>query len=236
MSDLRQLLDAGVPLSAAAARLDQPFGELALKASELGLRGRAPAREIKLPRGRGYDKAAIERHIWALARSDLDLVRYARTTDLHPELLVLAFERYCPEAWADYLAFHDPPVTRRCEYCGRDYIPSSGRQRHCEPKCAQDARADRTYFNGRRRDTVGMRQGICQVCGREGGRKLAAHHLLGKDADPEGKWLIALCAGCHGLVTQLARSALVDDDAKASALVSLARLRRHGPPPPEVAR
>lgn len=217
-----------MPLVEAAARLGQPFAALAVTASELGLRVPDPAREPKLPRGAGYDKASIEKHIWALARYGGTIAQYARAHGLGLELLVIAFERYCPEPWQDYLAFHDAPECRCCEYCWRDYIPNSARQRYCSPKCAADARADRVYFNGRRRDTLGMRQGICQVCGREGGRKLAAHHLLGKEADPDGKWLIALCAGCHGTVTALARMALVDDEAKVSALVSLAQLRRHG--------
>lgn len=235
MSELAQLLESGVPLTEAAQRLGQPFAALAVTASELGLRVRSPAHELKLPRGRGYDKASTEKHIWALARSSLDVVRYARSADLHPDLLVLAFERYCPEAWQDYLAFHPAPERRPCDYCGRPYIPSSARQRYCTPKCAADARSDRAYFNGRRQAATGMREGLCQVCGREGRRKLAAHHLLGKEADPEGRWLIALCAGCHDAVTALARMALVDDPAKLSALISLALLRRHGttePPPP----
>jgi 5-methylcytosine-specific restriction endonuclease McrA len=231
VSELAQLLESGVPLTEAAQRLGQPFAALAVTASELGLRVRSPAHELKLPRGRGYDKASTEKHIWALARSSLDVVRYARAADLHPDLLVLAFERYCPEAWADYLAFHPAPERRPCDYCGRGYIPSSARQRYCTPKCAADARSDRAYFNGRRQAATGMREGVCQVCGREGRRKLAAHHLLGKEADPEGRWLIALCPGCHDVVTALARMALVDDPAKLSALISLALLRRHGKVP-----
>jgi hypothetical protein len=52
--------------------------------------------------------------------------------------------------------------------------------------------------------------------------------VLGKENDPLNDVLIALCQGCHQIVTLLGARTFTDDPRAWEALISLAWMRRHG--------
>lgn len=227
VDELRTLLEAGLPMSEIAQRLGRPFAGVANKASRLGLRT-CSKRERKLPRGAGFDKASTRRHMANLEHYDGPVTRYARTQGVLLETLVQALQRHVPERWGAYVAEHSDIPQRECPYCGVTFIPSSGKQRYHSRKCASDARRDHAYFNGNRANTIGLAEGICQLCGREGVSGLSAHHMIGREHDLEGSLLIALCRGCHQIVSTLAGRTRADDPFFWETLVQLVWLRRHG--------
>jgi 5-methylcytosine-specific restriction endonuclease McrA len=227
-SELLELLTRGVTVAEAARRLGRTFNGVAVKASRQGIRV-ARNHEVKLPRGAGYDKVSTLRHVAALERSGVPVTRYARTHGLSVEPFVQALQRYAPARWEIYLKAHSELPERECPYCHRIFIPMNGKQIYCKRKCAADARADRSYFGGNRRRTIGLDAGICQICGRKNPKGLSSHHVFGRENDLDGEALIALCRGCHRLVTSLAASPRVlDDESGIEGLLAFAWLRRHG--------
>ncbi len=226
-AELHSLLVSGVTLGEAARRLGRTFNGAATKASRLGVQVKRN-HEVKLPRGAGYDKASILRHLKALEAAQIPATRYARAHGLAVEPFVQALQRHAPERWEAYVREHSKVPERDCPYCERIFIPANGKQIYCTRKCGTDARTDAAYFNGNRRATIGLAAGICQVCGRRDPKGLSSHHILGRENDLEAIALIALCRGCHKLITELAARTLLDDEAAIESLLGLAWLRRHG--------
>lgn len=226
--EMESLIRNGVRLGDVARRLGRPYGGVAMKASKMGIRS-SPARPRKLPRGAGYDKSSTLRHMDAIERFDGKPTQYARSRGLDIEMLAQTFERHCPERWRAYVASRSDLPQRGCPYCETTFIPHSGKQQYCSRKCASDARADRNYFGGKRRTAVGMDTFTCQLCGKQGRRGLTPHHVLGKENDPENDQLVAVCPGCHKLVTLAATRTFVDDQDSWADFIALAWLRRHGP-------
>lgn len=226
--ELRALISQGVTLGEVANRLGRPYAGVAGKASELGIRSRQ-VREKKLPRGGGWDKATTLRHMKAIEAYDGKVTQYARANGLAIELLVKALQKHCMDRWQAYVAARSDLPRRTCAYCEEPFIPMSGKQVYCDRKCAADARQDASYFGGKRKTTIGLAQGVCQLCGRQGIRGLSSHHVLGKDNDPENDVLVALCQGCHKIITFLGSRTFVDDEVAWESLISLAWMRRHGP-------
>lgn len=176
----------------------------------------------KIPRGKGYDKASMIKHSKALAESGLNANVYARRNKLLPDFFVRSHLQYFPDTYIPYLG-------NECEYCGYYFAYSVKTQRFCSPKCAADKKRDREYFAGNRRSTVGLAEGICQICGTMPKKGLASHHVHGKASDPKGKVLVALCPGCHDLITKLGGRTFVDDEKIWEKLIALAHLRKFGP-------
>lgn len=225
--ELRALLTEAVTLSQIANRLGRPYAGVACKASELGIRSnqrRAP----KLPRGAGWDKATTTSHMKALGKYGGPVTRYARANGLSIEMLVQAFQKHCPTQWQVYLEEHSDIPRKACTYCHHTFIPANTKQQYCSRACGSTARADRDYFGGNRRATVGLAERTCQLCERKDVKGLSSHHVYGKDNDPDNGALIALCQGCHKCVTLLATRLFVDSESGWEALISLAWLRRHG--------
>lgn len=227
VAEMASLLEAGVPLGEVARRLGRPFAGAACKASRLGLRAKR-VREVKVPRGAGYDKQSMKRHLDALDNFDGPATRYARANGLAIEMFVQAAQRHFPDQWDAYVRSHSALPSKTCVYCDCDFIPANARQTYCTRKCASDARADRNYFGGRRRETVGLAEGVCQLCGRHGHKGLSSHHVLGKENDPDNEVLVALCQGCHKLVTLAASRKFIGDEAAWESFISLVWLRRYG--------
>src|SRR5256885_12303071 len=75
-------------------------------------------------------------------------------------------------------------------------------------------------------EALGLREGVCQLCFGKFDEWLSAHHVLGKERDPENKLLIALCGGCDDMVTNLAARPWVENSESAADLISLALARR----------
>lgn len=227
VEELRRLVEALVPLGEISRRLGRPYAGAACKASELGIRS-APQRERKVPRGAGYDKATMKKHIVALWRFDGTITQFCRAQGLQIEPFVQAFQRCYPDAWRDYVGTHAVGPRKTCPYCEDEFLPMSARQQFCTGKCAADSRQDARYFGGNRRNTVGLRAGVCQLCGGQRSKGLSSHHVLGKENDPQNEVLIALCQGCHQLVGLLGARKFVADPAAWEALISLAWLRQRG--------
>jgi hypothetical protein len=173
------------------------------------------------------------RHLKTLEGSELRATQYARAQGLNVDTLVMAFQKHFPERWQRYVATHSPLPQKQCPYCEDDFIPANGKQIYCTRVCGSRANIDQKYFGGRRRETVGLAEGVCQLCGRSDVKGLSSHHVLGKENDELNEVLVALCQGCHQIVTLLGGRAFVDDPRAWEALIALAWTRRHGA---EVAR
>lgn len=225
--ELRQLIANGFPLGEVAKRLGRTYTGVACRASRLEVRSEHK-REKKLPRGAGYDKVTTKRRLGELQRFDGTATQFARSRGLPIESLVQSFQRHFPRDWDLYVSTHSGLPERFCGYCEGAFIPNSGRQEYCSRKCQGDAGRDRKYFGGKRRTAVGMEQGVCQLCGKKQRKGLSAHHVFGKENDPENESMVALCMGCHKAVGLLASRLFVDDATAWESLISLAWLRRHG--------
>ena len=181
-----------------------------------------------MPRGLGLNKRSTAKHMKAVKADLRTLTSYARRNSFHVDSLVMAFEKYCPEDWEEYRKTRFNFPRRSCEYCGGSFLPSSAKRRFCTKKCWSESRVDARYFGGRRRMTVGLKDGICQLCGNRPLRGLSSHHVFGKENDPGNLHLVALCRGCHKLVTILASRMFVGDEVSWESLITLAWLRKHG--------
>lgn len=222
------LAAAGLPAGEIAARLGRTFAGVTCKLSEVGVKiARATISEPK--RGTGYDKANTHRH---LRRLELDktlrVTKYVRSVGLDVDMFVMACQRHFEERWDDYVASVSPIPKKKCVGCDREFHPNSGKQKYCTRRCSQQAKTDREYFGGKRRNTVGLAEETCQLCGVKKKRGLSSHHIFGKENDPENDYLIALCAGCHKIITLLGSRKFLEDPVAWQSLISLAWLRRHG--------
>ena len=52
----------------------------------------------------------------------------------------------------------------KCPYCNEDFWPLTNKQVFCSRRCADTNRVDQSYFGGRRKETIGLNEGICQLC------------------------------------------------------------------------
>lgn len=229
VEELRSLV-GNMTLSEIADRLGRPYAGVACKISEVGIGTRYGNRNgwaKKIPRGAGYDKVSLGRYVKQIDSSGDTVHRFARRNGLGVESLCRALERSFPDWWLAYRAAHSDLPEAQCPYCSCSFIPSSGKQVYCSRKCGADARVDKAYFGGRRRQTIGLGEGICQLCGRSG-KSLSSHHVYGKENDGDNEFLIALCQGCHQAITHLALRPFLDSPAGWEALIQLCYLRRHG--------
>jgi hypothetical protein len=230
LQKLRSLVDH-MPISQIAHRLGRPYSGVAGKISELGIGSRAGNRgRRKIPRGEGYDKHSLQKYAKQIDAADITVHAFARHHNLTVEALCRAFEVRLPEWWAIYREKHAELPVKRCEYCTEPFIPGNARQQYCSRKCGSDRRSDLSYFGGKRRNTIGLAEGICQLCGRHEAVGLSSHHIIGKQNDPENDYLVALCRGCHQIVTLIAGRAFVDDPAVWEALIALCLMRSKGIP------
>lgn len=83
-----------------------------------------------------------------------------------------------------------------------------------------------SYFGGRRMEAEGLADGICQLCNQKCDKWLSAHHVLGRENDPNHEALIALCRGCHDVLTRLAARPWVENPDSVSNVIALARRGR----------
>jgi hypothetical protein len=224
-AEMLRLAEEGLACGQIAHRLGRSFNAVACQLSEAGVKLKRN-RPTKLPRGAGYDKASIVKHVKALEASGQPVTHYARAHAMSVENLVRAIQQYAPEAWVAYTKRIGGPETKTCTYCRTEFYPANGKQQFCTRQCAAHSRADASYFEGRRRNTVGLAEGVCQLCGKHQRKGLSSHHVFGKENDLET--LIALCAGCHKLVTLLGSRSFVLDTEKWETLIQLAVMRKMG--------
>lgn len=209
-----------------ADEFGRSYASIACKMSELGL-GSGFQRRKKIPRGAGYDKASMKRHIRALETSGLTMTRYARSQGMTPTMFVRALEEHFPEWWITYREKHSDLPEAQCPGCGNVFFPSNARQEFCSVRCRERYRIDQQYFGGKRNTTIGLAEGVCQLCRRSPKRGLSSHHIFGKENDPDNQSLIALCSGCHNLVTLLGGRDF--DTGQWEALITLSWMRKRGP-------
>lgn len=227
-----QSLVGHVTVGEIARRLGRPYNGVAIKISRLGIGTRHGNRiKVKVPRGAGYDKLSVKRHTREIDATQDLVTRYARRNGLNVESLSRAIERHYPDWWEQYRREHSDLAEVKCEGCTRLFLPSSGKQRFCTRQCGDQHRRDQSYFGGKRSETIGLAEGVCQLCRRQVTKGLSSHHVLGKDNDPENLSLIALCPGCHKIITMLATRAFVDDNEAWEDLIALAWFRHHGADP-----
>lgn len=228
LDELRALVDHLI-ISDIAHRLGRTYAAVACKINELGIGSRTGNRRpVKIPRGAGYDKASCTRYAKQLDASGDKITRFARRHGLAIDTLVRALELHLPDWWEAYRAAHSDIPARDCAYCDRTFVPANAKAECCSRRCSDARRVDESYFGGKRRNTIGLAEGRCQLCGRTDVKALSSHHMLGKENDPDNDFLIALCSGCHQLVTLLAGRPFLDRPEGWEALIQLALLRRHG--------
>lgn len=214
-------------ISEIATALGRPYYAIAIKISRLGLSNSyGNTQKKKVKRGSGFDKANVTKLIIELDKYSGTLRAFSRMKGLELESLVHAIQRYDLDFWKEYSRKHTDIVEAKCPYCENTYHPMNSRQKHCTRKCAADARRDEQYFGGKRKSTIGLAEGICQLCLQEKPRGLSSHHILGKENDPDNNFLIALCPGCHQMVGHLAGRKFTDTSQGWENLITLVMGRR----------
>lgn len=229
LEEAKRLAIQGEPLARIAARLGRTYHAVALKLSRTGVGSRNTAWRWKPRRVRPLHRLKVHKFAEALLREGWSVRRLARREGLTITPLVDALQTFEAEAWRQYVAGHSVSPPKVCPGCDTHFLPLTGRQRFCTVGCREAHRRNLAYFGGRRLEAIGLREGVCQLCGKKPGKWLSAHHVLGKENDPENAALIALCRGCHDLVTRMASRPFVEHPEMVADLVSLALARRGRP-------
>jgi 5-methylcytosine-specific restriction endonuclease McrA len=221
------VLATNCTISGIAERLGRPYYTVAIKLSRLGLANRYGNRHKKqIRRGSGFTQVTVPAIVKKLRVFDGSLRKFCKMHSYEMEMLVHSIQRYDPEFWAEYAASRSDLAIATCPYCHNEYHPMTAKQQWCSRKCGADAKRDIDYFGGNRRNTIGLAEGICQLCLQQKDRGLSAHHVLGKQHDPDNQCLVALCQGCHQLVGTLAGRRFVDSNEGWENLITLVMGRR----------
>lgn len=228
-----ELLAKSMTIAQIANKLGRPYNGVAIKISRLGLGDRFGNKGSKkpIPRNGLYVKEKIDEYITQIDSEGLSISKFATIHNLEKENLANAFQRHRMEWFIEYAKKHGVGVEAKCEYCESSYWPLSKRQRFCNRKCANHSRTDQSYFGGNRRNTIGFEEKQCQLCGAINPKALSSHHMIGKENDPENKYLIALCSGCHHIVTIVAGRKFAATPEAWEVLIQLVLIRKHGHKP-----
>jgi hypothetical protein len=176
--------------------------------------------EPKPIRKRGYTKTDVTKYLTEIGEQSL--TAFAKDRGLNLETLKSAIQQHAPLWWANHTKTDNLTV---CPNCQRKYYAKPN-QKYCSLKCGQQHRVNLDYFGGDRSTTIGLIEETCQLCGRSQIAGLSSHHVLGKENDPENKYLVALCRGCHQIVTLTAQRNW--NEVEWQALISLSMLRKSG--------
>lgn len=214
------------PIGKIALQLGRPYYGVAIKLSRLGIaRLGVKANRIKIPRGMGLDLAGTRKYIAGLMVFDGTLRQFCKMNSIAIDPLVNAIQKYEPLYWAEYSSSRSDIGESKCEYCEATFFPMTAKQRFCTTRCSATKKRDEEYFGGRRRDTVGLEAGICQLCD-QAKERLSSHHVLGKENDPDNTCLVAVCSGCHQLIGMLAGRRFTDQPDGWENLIHLVMARR----------
>jgi hypothetical protein len=212
-----------------ASRLGRPYNGIAMKISRLGLGVRYGNNQPKKPKRLTlYSKQNLLKYIKEIDEQNTKLTKYSKSNGLEVEQLTQSLQAHHAEWWQEYAQTHAVKPLTNCPYCEQDFWPQSGKQIYCSRKCGSDARTDHSYFGGKRRSTIGLAERVCQLCARKDVKGLSSHHMIGKENDPNNEMLIALCPGCHNLVTLLGGRAFLGTTEVWEGLIQLALIRKHG--------
>lgn len=224
-----RLLAANCTIGQIATRLGRPYMGVAIKLSRLSIGVRFGNRlPQKVKRGEGYTKKNAAKWAKQLTQSGSSLRGFARHHHLSLENLVRCLQQHEDYWWRVYCQQHAIASERECVYCGIPFFPLSKKQRSCTRRCQELMRRDLAYFGGRRREAIGLSDGVCQLCGKHKPKGLSAHHVIGKQNDPNNELLVALCPGCHQTVGRIASMNAADDTQFWENLISLVLARRLG--------
>jgi 5-methylcytosine-specific restriction endonuclease McrA len=223
LNELVKMSDT-MTISRIAEQLGRPYFAVAIKMSRLGLSKKWGNRQKILKRGTGYTKENCAKWVKELKHTPFSLKQFARSNSLTLDSLVYAIQRHYPDDWIE-ISKSKGMDQSTCLYCGAKFYPSTAKQTFCTRLCSSAKKRDDKYFGGKRRNTVGLAEGVCQLC-LQTGKTLASHHVLGKQNDPENDCLIALCNGCHQMVGGLAGRKFVDDEDGWERLIQLVVARR----------
>lgn len=231
VAELTALAD-NMTIAQIANRLGRPYNGVALKISRLGLGQRfGNKQKKKLPRNGDYTKSKIAEYIKQIDEQDIKLTKFSKMNGLNVDSVVYASQKFDPEWYESYCERNALKPKTKCPYCETDYWPLSHKQIYCNRQCADKARVDNAYFGGKRRETIGLLEGICQLCGQKTEKGLSSHHMLGKENDPDNEHLIALCQGCHQIVTILGGRRFVATEEAWEVLMQLVIMRKNGHDP-----
>jgi hypothetical protein len=215
-------------LAEIARRLARPYGSIATKMSDMGLtnRIRAANKAVSL-RGTGLTAVSVKRMTRELQTFDGALSQFCRQRGFSIDVIVKAIQKYEPLFWEQYTKEHAATAAQPCAYCNADFYPMTKKQKTCSRKCQAHLRSDKQYFNGQRKTTIGLSEGICQIC-LQPKKSLSSHHVWGKENDEQADFLIALCNGCHQILGQLASSKRSSDSDYLERLIIFSAMRRNG--------
>ena len=208
-----------------ATRLGRAYAAVACKMSEQHLGSRYGNRQQRKKTRGGYSTKRMRQLIGQLEAYGSSIRSFCRQQSLDLEYFITRVQACDPAFWADYTRRKSDLTARVCLYCRTTYYPLTKKQQSCTRQCATRARTDRQYFGGRRREAIGLSAGMCQLC-MTAKPILAAHHVLGKQNDPNNEYLIALCNGCHQLVGLLAGRVFAETEDGWENLISLVLSRR----------
>lgn len=228
VSELRELANS-MTISQIANKLGRPYNGVALKISRLGIGERFGNKGSKKPKKtEKYYKYNIKQYIKDIDSTSITITKFAKQNNLQIESLANNIQAFFPEWWEQYASKNAVKDKTKCPYCETEFWPLSHKQIYCTRKCAADARVDSGYFGGKRRQTIGLAERICQLCGRKDVKGLSSHHMLGKENDPENDYLVALCPGCHNLVTLLGGRNFTGTPEIWEGLIQLVLIRKNG--------
>lgn len=180
----------------------------------------------RIPRGKGYDKVSMLRSFRELQQFKGGFLKFCRVKKLNADWFARSAETYFPDSWDAFIT-EDGAERKEC-YCGYHFFPNNARQQFCTSKCSRDAKRDAEYFSGNRQSGAGVRESICQLCGRPIEKNLQAHHVYGKMKDLDDTVLVALHSGCHEIVEKLSKVLWGDDPEKLVKLIEFVWKKKHG--------
>lgn len=231
IAELTALADQ-MTIAQIANRLGRPYNGVALKISRLGLGQRFGNKQTKkIPRTGEYKKDLVLGYIKELTETGEKVTKFSKKNGLSVESLVNAIQRFDPEWYESYCEANAVKEKTACPYCEQHFWPLSHKQVYCTRDCGNKARVDNSYFGGRRRETIGLLEGVCQLCGNHTPKGLSSHHMLGKENDPDNEHLIALCQGCHQIVTILGGRKFIATEEAWEVLMQLVIIRKNGHDP-----
>lgn len=228
IAELKDLVSK-LTIAQIANRLGRPYNGVAMKISRLGIGERfGNNQKVKIPRTGQYTKANVARYVSEIDQQNIKVTTYARANGLDIEPLVHAIQRFDAEWYERYSEKNAVKPQTACPYCSKQFWPLSHKQIYCNRKCANSSRVDNSYFGGRRRETVGLAEGVCQLCGEKVAKGLSSHHIKGKENDPDNEYLIALCQGCHQIVTIVSGRRFAATTEAWEVLIQLVLMRKNG--------
>lgn len=175
--------------------------------------------KIKIPAG--YNKRTLQSVVDLIPLVGLN--NACKAHKLTPTLFGHAVKVRMPDAWK---FIKTTGRTKKCSYCKNLFVFSSSTQMFCCNKCRYDFKTDKDYFGGKKLKTYGLAERTCQVCGNHNVPGITPHHILGKQNDPKDKYLLAICRGCHSLITDLGRRNFLLEREKIELLIKLAIIRK----------